>query len=115
MLTVGIPETDEITGQGADDAPRGALGRLAEDEAKGAAVAKQLPLWVENLFLFALVWSVGGLIDGEPAQVRRLLPADLQPASRRAATRRSTAPSASRPWSRSSSRATATVFEYASR
>ena len=39
-------------------------GVESEDEEKGAAVAKQLPMWIENLFLFALVWSVAGLIDG---------------------------------------------------
>ena len=65
MLTVGIPETDEITKVKAMMMLLEALWVcLAEDEEKGAAVAKQLPLWVENLFLFALVWSVAGLIDG---------------------------------------------------
>eukprot|EP00964_Phaeocystis_antarctica_P091232 scaffold58476_cov36-Phaeocystis_antarctica.AAC.2 len=27
-------------------------------------MAKQLPLWIENLFIFALVWSIAGIIDG---------------------------------------------------
>ena len=29
-----------------------------------AAVAKDLPLWVECIFVFSLVWSVGGVLDG---------------------------------------------------
>ena len=65
MLQVGITETDEIAKVKATMQLMEALWVcLQTDEERAAAVAKQLPLWVENLFAFALVWSVAGIIDG---------------------------------------------------
>jgi dynein heavy chain len=65
MVTVGITETDEITKVKAMMCLMEALWVvLKEDEEKGAQVAKQLPLWIENIFVFSLVWSIAGIIDG---------------------------------------------------
>ena len=59
MLNVGITATDEITRVRALMTMFDTLviARLAD-------AGDMLPLWVENFFVFALVWSVGGLVDG---------------------------------------------------
>ena len=63
-LTVGIPATDEVTRVNGLFKLLTALFAELSDEARATAVAKELPLWVENLFFFSLVWTVGGVVDG---------------------------------------------------
>jgi dynein heavy chain len=63
-LTVGITATDEITrAQGLMKLLTALFADLADAE-KAEKVGKNLPVWVENLFTFALIWSIGGVIDG---------------------------------------------------
>eukprot|EP00965_Chrysotila_dentata_P012158 398782-Pleurochrysis_carterae.AAC.2 len=63
MLTVGIQPTDETTRVRGLMQLMEALVAHLHDEAAAAAVSKELPLWIENLFVFSLVWSIAGLID----------------------------------------------------
>ena len=35
-----------------------------KDPERCEKIGKELPTWIENLFLFSLIWSVGGVIDG---------------------------------------------------
>ena len=63
-LSIGIQATDEVTRVRALMAMFTALTVGLRDDAEAARVDKELPLWVENLFLFSLTWSVAGVIDG---------------------------------------------------
>mmetsp|Transcript_3023 Transcript_3023/g.9072 ORF Transcript_3023/g.9072 Transcript_3023/m.9072 type:complete len:4073 (+) Transcript_3023:47-12265(+) len=65
MLSVGIPMTDEVTRvRGLMTQMEALMFPILSDDAKASEVGKNVELWVENLFVFSLVWSVAGLIDG---------------------------------------------------
>lgn len=55
-LSIGIQATDEVTRVRALMSMITALTLCLKDEAEVKRVEKELPLWVENIFLFALVW-----------------------------------------------------------
>ena len=78
-VSVGIQATDEITrvrgvmslfdSLTMDLRPKAGGGEQSDADAEALqeyceSVKKDLPLWVENIFLFSLVWSVGGALDG---------------------------------------------------
>ena len=63
-LSIGIQATDEITRVKGLMRLMEALFQPLHDEEKAAALTKEIPVWVENLFVFSLVWSVAGIIDG---------------------------------------------------
>jgi dynein heavy chain len=63
-LAVGIPATDDITRVNGLMKLMTCLFAELNDEARAAAVTKELPSWVENIFTFSLIWTVAGVIDG---------------------------------------------------
>ena len=64
-MDIGIQATDEVTRVRACMKLLTALTHMLEDEGKAKELEKELPAWVENLFLFSLTWSVAGVITGE--------------------------------------------------
>ena len=64
-LAVGIQATEEVNRVQSLMKLFTALTVELNDEARAAAVDKDLPLWVECLFLFALTWSVAGVLDSD--------------------------------------------------
>lgn len=64
-LEVGIQATDEVTRVRALFKLFTALTHMLDDPATAKAVEKELGAWVENLFLFSLIWSVAGVIVGD--------------------------------------------------
>ena len=63
-LAVGIAATDDITRVNALMKLMSCHLDELRDADRAAALAKELPSWIENLFLFSLIWSVAGVIDG---------------------------------------------------
>ena len=63
-LTVGIEATDEVTRVNALFKLLSSLFSELTDADRAKAVEKELPQWVENLFVFSLIWTVGGVVDG---------------------------------------------------
>ena len=57
-LLIDLQETKDADDGGGDEDDEKERAR------ERAKAAKDVPLWVENVFLFALTWSVGGVIDG---------------------------------------------------
>jgi dynein heavy chain len=63
-LSVGIQATDEVTRVNGLFKLLTSLFDELDNADRATAVAKELPLWIENLFVFALIWSVAGVVDG---------------------------------------------------
>ena len=63
-LAIGIQATDEITRVHAMMKLMSSLLSCLTEEASPCP-EKELPLWIECLFLFSLIWSVAGVINGD--------------------------------------------------
>ena len=63
-LAIGIQATDEITRVNAMMKLMSSLLDCLRAETPPCS-EKELPLWIENIFLFALIWSVAGVINGD--------------------------------------------------
>uniref|UniRef100_A0A672TTU8 Dynein axonemal heavy chain 3 n=1 Tax=Strigops habroptila TaxID=2489341 RepID=A0A672TTU8_STRHB len=53
------------------------LGKQSEEDKKPSMSTQQIMLWLQGLFLFALVWTIGGIIDADSRKKFDLFYRDL--------------------------------------